>query len=124
MLDFLSTQDIRCVEIGTGGYPGDAHARPADLLADVAQMNRFRQTLAAHQTSVCALSCMGNPLNPDPAIASLHHDQFRASVLLAERPGVSTVSTFAGCRGTPDDGRYPNWVTTRFPGEFAELLDW
>ncbi len=124
VLEFLDTQDIHSVEIGTGGYPGDVHCRPADLLADPAKLDRFRQTVAAHETSICALSCMGNPLHPDPATASLHHAQFRQSVLLAERLGVGTVSTFAGCPGTPDVGKYPNWVTTRFPGEFAELLDW
>jgi len=101
-----------------------AETHPADLLADAAQLARFRQTLGAHETSICALSCMGNPMHPDPAIASLHHAQFRQSVLLAEQLGVNTVATFAGCPGTPDGGTYPNWVTTRFPGEFAQLLDW
>ena len=43
---------------------------------------------------------------------------------LAEKLGVATVVTFAGCPGTPDGSTYPIWVTTTFPSEFAELLDW
>ena len=124
VLDFLATAGIKTVEIGTGGYPGDEHAKPADLLQDADHLARFRQDLSAREVTISAFSCMGNPLHPDPRIAALHHGQFRNSVLLAEKLGVATVVTFAGCPGTPDGSTYPNWVTTTFPSEFAELLDW
>ncbi len=124
VLDFLGTTGIKTVEIGTGGYPGDEHAKPADLLQDAGHRERFQQDLSARDVTISAFSCMGNPLHPDPSIAALHHTQFRNSVLLAEKHGVATVVTFAGCPGTPDGSTYPNWVTTTFPSEFAELLDW
>jgi len=124
VLDFLSTVGISNVEIGTGGYPGDEHAKPSEMLQDAGQLARFREELSSRNVTVSAFSCMGNPLHPDPRIAELHHGQFRNSVLLAEKLGVATVVTFAGCPGTPDGSTYPNWVTATFPGEFAELLDW
>lgn len=124
VLDFLESVNIRTVEIGTGGYPGDVHAKPAELLADAGKLSQFRQELSSRGVTVSAFSCMGNPLHPNPTIAALHHRQFRHSVLLAEKLGVATVVTFAGCPGTPDGSTTPNWVTTSFPSEFADLLDW
>ena len=124
VLDFLGSVNIKTVEIGTGGYPGDAHAKPAELLADAGKLAQFRHDLASRGVTISALSCMGNPLHPNPEIAALHHGQFRDSVLLAEKLGVATVVTFAGCPGTPDGSLTPNWVTTTFPSEFADLLDW
>ena len=124
VLNFLRSAEIKNVEIGTGGYPGDEHAKPADLLQDADQLARFRRDLSSRDVTVSAFSCMGNPLHPNPQIAALHHGQFRNSVPLAEKLGVATVVTFAGCPGTPDGSTYPIWVTTTFPSEFAELLDW
>lgn len=123
-LDFLRSLGITSVEIGTGGYPGDAHCRPGELLADPAALARFQAAFASRGMEICAFSCMGNPLHPRPEIAGLHRRQFHDSVLLAARLGVSQVSTFSGCPGTPDDSRYPNWVTATFPSEFTDLLQW
>jgi sugar phosphate isomerase/epimerase len=30
----------------------------------------------------------------------------------------------SGCPGTPDGGRYPNWVVASWPEDFLELLEW
>ena len=34
------------------------------------------------------------------------------------------VVTFSGCPGDSDDAKHPNWVTTPWPPEFLEVLDW
>ncbi|MGH9146167.1 MAG: sugar phosphate isomerase/epimerase family protein, partial [Vicinamibacterales bacterium] len=46
------------------------------------------------------------------------------TVELAERLEVSVVVTFSGCPGDSDGARHPNWVTTPWPPEFLEVLDW
>ncbi len=41
-LDRVVDAGLDCVEIGTGNYPGDAHCRPAELLADASALAAFR----------------------------------------------------------------------------------
>jgi sugar phosphate isomerase/epimerase len=49
---------------------------------------------------------------------------FRQTVRLAEQLHVPVVVTFSGCPGDADGARHPNWVTTPWPPEFLDVLDW
>ena len=49
---------------------------------------------------------------------------FRQTVCLAERLEVPVVVTFSGCPGDAHDAAHPNWVTTAWPPEMLEVLDW
>src|SRR5207253_11395826 len=61
--------------------------------------------------TISALSCHGNPLDPDPATARGYDQVFHQTVRLAERLEVDVVVTFSGCPGDSDDAKHPNWVT-------------
>lgn len=74
--------------------------------------------------TISALSCHGNPLHPDAAVAAHADDVFRRTVRLAEQLRVPVVVTFSGCPGDRDGARYPNWVTTPWRPEFLDVLDW
>jgi sugar phosphate isomerase/epimerase len=123
-LDYLQSMGLDMVEIGTGGYPNDAHAKPAELLADPAKLAAFKQAVDSRGFQISALSCHGNPLHPQKSIAAAHHEVFRNTVLLAERLGVERVVTFSGCPGDSDQARYPNWVTCPWPDDFSALVKW
>jgi sugar phosphate isomerase/epimerase len=123
-LDRAVEAGLDCVEIGTGSYPGNAHCRPADLLADPAALDRFRTAVTGRGLEISALSCHGNPLHPQAAVARAAHDTFVETVELAEQVGVGTVNLFSGCPGDSDSATYPNWVTCAWPNEYGELLDW
>jgi sugar phosphate isomerase/epimerase len=123
-LDYLQKLDIRMVEIGTGGYVGDAHCKPAELLADGARLDAFSRALESREFQISALSCHGNPLHPQAEIASRHHAQFRDTVLLAEKLGVDRVVTFSGCPGDQEGALHPNWVTCPWPPDFTQIVDW
>jgi sugar phosphate isomerase/epimerase len=71
-----------------------------------------------------ALSCHGNPLNPNSEVATLHDEQFRNTVRLASELGVETVVTFSGCHGDSEHSKRPNWVTCPWPPDFLETLEW
>ena len=115
---------LDCVEIGTGNYPGDAHCRPAELLADAAALKRFRDAVQSRGLEISALSCHGNPLHPQASIAKASHETFVRTVELAGRLGVDRINLFSGCPGDADRATYPNWVTCAWPNEYGELLDW
>jgi len=55
-LDYLRSLGLTMVEIGTGGYPGSAHANAAELLADPAKLQAFRQTVNTRGFQISALS--------------------------------------------------------------------
>ncbi len=123
-LDRAVEAGLDCVEIGTGNYPGDAHCRPAELLADDAALERFRGAVESRGLEISALSCHGNPLHPQTAVARASHETFVRTVELAGRLGVDRINLFSGCPGDSDGATYPNWVTCAWPNEYGELLEW
>ena len=123
-LDRAVDAGLECVEIGTGNYPGDAHCRPAELLADATALSRFRDAISSRGLELSALSCHGNPLHPQVAVARASHETFVATVQLAQRLDVGRVNLFSGCPGDSESARFPNWVTCAWPNEYGELLEW
>ncbi|MDB5075308.1 MAG: xylose isomerase [Chloroflexi bacterium] len=123
-LDYLQSIGIDTIEIGTGGYVGDAHCKPAELLANPDRLQAFRRAIEARGFRISALSCHGNALHPQQDIAGRHHQQFHDTVLLAERLGVDRVVTFSGCPGDQEGAKHPNWVTCPWPTDFTEIVRW
>jgi len=123
-LDMAVKYGLETVEIGTGAYPSDAHAKPKNLLKDAASLKKFMRVLEDRNLTISALSCHGNMLHPSKTIAQEHHDVHRNTVLLAERLEVGRVVNFAGCPGDSESAKYPNWVTCAWPPDFQNVLEW
>ena len=124
MLDTCVAEGIQAVEIGTGNYPGSAHCPVDELLEDEGAARAYLKAITDRGLVLSALSCHGNPLHPQRAVAAEHHEVFRKTVLLAQRLGVERICLFSGCPGDSDEARYPNWVTSAWPPDFPELLEW
>lgn len=112
------------VEIGAGGYPGNAHCDPGRLLGDAGALREFRRKVENSGLMVSALSCHGNPLHPNASVARAHDWDFRDTVRLAAELGVETVVTFSGCPGDSEGSERPNWVVCPWPEDFREILEW
>jgi sugar phosphate isomerase/epimerase len=115
---------VDAVEIATGGYVGNAHIKPHALLEDEPARQTIVEQLGQRNLAIDALSCHGNPLHPQQAIAAEHHAAFQDTVRLAALLQIDTVITFAGCPGDGPDARYPNWVTCPWPTDFQRILEW
>ena len=115
---------VEAAEIGTGGYPNNHHCPLDDLLADSGKMRAWQKKFADHNIQVATLSCHGNPVHPDKAIAQRDWETFQKTVQLAERIGVKVIVGFSGCPGGNPNDTNPNWVTYRWPPEYAAALDW
>jgi len=123
-LDIITDLGVGVVEVGTGGYPGDAHCKPDVLLKkDEKALKRFKSSIEEKNFIISALSCHGNPLHPNPEISGPCHEAFQKTVLLAEKLGLENVNTFSGCPGGSDADRTPNWVTCPWPG-YTSILKW
>jgi sugar phosphate isomerase/epimerase len=123
VIEKIKPLGIRTLELGTGNYVGDPHLK-LDILSHPSQIKEFKQKLADQGMSISALSCHGNPLHPNKAIAKPHVETSRKTILLAEKLGVTRVVEFSGCPGDSDDSKYPNWSPTPWPPEYQEILKW
>ena len=123
-LSILHGMGVTMAEIGCGGYPGKAHCDPKVLLNDDAALAEFKATFEKYDMKISCLSCHGNAVHPDKAIAKAFHDDFVDAVLLAEKLGIDTIVTFSGCPGDHEGAKYPNWVTCPWPEDFLAILEW
>lgn len=126
-LDWITGVGAEAVEIGSGGYVaelGESYCKPSELLQDPAKLQDWKKLVDDHGLEISALSCHGNPLHPDPQVSKLHQEDFRSTVLVAEKIGVRRVVTFSGCPGDSEKSKYPNWVTCPWPPDFLRILEW
>jgi sugar phosphate isomerase/epimerase len=123
-LDYVVDLGLEAVEIGTGGYPGNAYANPSVLLASERRLKAFREAIERRGLVISALSCHGNPLHPHSAMAKADHRVFGQTVELAARLGVKTVVTFSGCPGSDPRARVPGWIVSPWPPEHSKALEW
>jgi sugar phosphate isomerase/epimerase len=123
-LDYVKSAGVEAVEVGTGGYPSNAHCQPEKILENPEEVKKFKDLFASRGLEISALSCHGNALHPNPEIARKHHEELEKTILLAEKLGVQNVITFSGCPGDSEGSKYPNWVTCPWPSDFLEILKW
>ena len=124
VLDLVVDYEMEAVELGTGGFVGNAHCNPDELLSDRSKLQRLREMLSERGLFISALSCHGNPLHPDPQIGPVHTEALRKSVLLAEQLEVTRIIGFAGCPAGCETDTTPNWVHEPWPEWFPEMLRW
>ncbi len=123
-LDYVASKGLKAVEIGTGGYSGNAHCNPVELLENETALKNFKNAVESRGLIISALSCHGNPLHPQKAIAKEFHDTYVKTVELAEKLEIPVVNTFSGCPGDHEDAKYPNWPVAPWPNDYQEILTW
>lgn len=124
MLDYIQASGLKAVEIGTGGYPGDAHCNVDELLASEDKRKKYLEEVQSRGLTISAFSCHGNPLSPDEKFAKESHDIFIKTVKLAEMLNVPVVNTFSGISGDQEGAKFPNWPVTPWPMEYTNLYNW
>ena len=124
LVEKYASLGVEAAEIGTGGYPNNKHCPIDDLLADPVKLRAWQKKFTDRNILIATLSCHGNPVNPDKTIADRDAETFRKTVLLAEKLGVKVIVGFSGCPGGNPTDTNPNWITYRWPPEYAAALDW
>jgi sugar phosphate isomerase/epimerase len=124
LVEKYASLGVEAAEIGTGGYPNNKHCPVNDLLEDPAKLKAWKKKFEDHNIHVATLSCHGNPVSPDRAVAERDQETFRKTVLLAEKLDVKVIVGFSGCPGANPTDTNPNWITYRWPPEYAAAQDW
>lgn len=121
-LDKVKGMGVSAVEIGTGGYPGNAHLNLDHLLENKKAREAYRGEISKRDLRISAFSCHSNPIHPDPLIAKKADDTFRKTIQLAMLMDVPVVNTFSGLPAGSEGDKMPNWVTCPWPPHFLEIL--
>jgi len=124
MLDRVTALGLEVMEIGTGGYPDNKHCPLDELVEDPAKAKAWQKKFTDRNIRVATLSCHGNPIHPDAKHAAKDADTFRKTVRLAEMLDVKVIVGFSGCPGGSPTDTQPNWITYRWPPEYAAAQDW
>lgn len=123
-LKWLSERGVHTLEVGNGGFPGNTHINPDDYLGKPEKIAELKALLEKYGMTIAALSCHGNCVHPDKAVAAKFQSDYEKTVLMAEQLGIDTVVTFSGCPGGSKDDKTPNWVTCPWPEDFGKILDY
>lgn len=124
MLDYVAASGLKSVEIGTGGYPGNAHCQLDELLESEEKRQRYMEAVQSRNLTISAFSCHGNPISPDKKLARESDETLIKSIKLAALMNVPVVNTFSGTAGDHEDAKYPNWPVAPWPNEYADVLKW
>jgi len=124
MLKRVSDAGLDAVEIGTGGYPGNAHCPLDDLLASSEKREAYKSLVESYGLMIGSFSCHGNPLSPDEAMARQSDETLRKTIRLASLLNIPVVNCFSGAAGDHDGAKYPNWPVTPWPEEYQDVKTW
>lgn len=101
---------ITDLEIGTGGYAPPKHCNMPALLGDAGALRAWRAEVEARGLRIGALNAWGNPLHPDPDIATKHDSDLRDTIRLAAAIGVDRIVAMAGCPAAARGDHTPHFA--------------
>jgi sugar phosphate isomerase/epimerase len=112
------------LELGVGGYSPAPHLDLARLLDDRSARDELLRVVAGARCRISALNASGNPLHPDPSVATAHDAALRGAVRLAGQLGVETVVAMSGCPGGPGGGAWPVFAGGAWLPDMEGLWEW
>ncbi|WP_088103254.1 sugar phosphate isomerase/epimerase family protein [Halalkalibacter urbisdiaboli] len=124
MLDTVKNAGVQAVEIGTGGYPGNAHCDIDRLLENEKLREDYLEQVTSRGLEISAFSCHGNPISPDKQFAQVSNEILIKTIKLAKLMNVPVVNCFSGTAGDHEGAKYPNWPVTPWPTEYGDILKW
>lgn len=120
MIDEVAKKGLQTVEIGTGGYPGNAHLDIDKLLASSEARGEYLAKLADKGLEISALSCHNNPISPVKGAAAEADTLLRKTIKLASLLHVPVVNGFSGIAGGNASDTTVNWPVIPWPTEYDE----
>ncbi|MBU5672373.1 sugar phosphate isomerase/epimerase family protein [Paenibacillus brevis] len=120
MIEEVAKKGLQTVEIGTGGYPGNAHLDIDKLLASSEARGEYLAKLADKGLEISALSCHNNPISPAKEVAAEADELLRKTIKLASLLHVPVVNGFSGIAGGNASDTTVNWPVMPWPTEYDD----
>nr|WP_296766451.1 sugar phosphate isomerase/epimerase [Rhodococcus sp. (in: high G+C Gram-positive bacteria)] len=120
-LDLAQSLGLDTVEVATGNWSEAPHVDLPGLVRSAGAREAFAGSIADRGLTLSALNANGNQLHP---VNGTEHDRVvRESITLAGQLGVPTVVLMSGLPGARGE-MTPNWITTSWPPETLDVLDY
>ena len=119
MLDFCVEQKIAAIEIGTGNWSGAPHCDLDLLVSDKTAREKWYDAMREKGLELCALNCSGNPLAYEKDM-----DVTKKTFELAHQLGVKKIVMMSGLPVGCEGDKTPVWITTSWPPETQDILDY
>lgn len=120
MLEEVAKRELQTIEIGTGGFPGNAHCDIDTLLASSEKRTEYLHRLADKNLTISAFSAHNNPLSPDPKEAKIADELLQKTIRLASLMHVPVVNGFSGISGGNATDTSVNWPVLPWPTEYGD----
>lgn len=121
VLDITAELGLDTVEIATGNWSEAPHADLDELVSRKAARDELANKITSRGLTLSALNANGNSLHP---VSGPAHDKVvRDSIRVASELGVPTVVMMSGLPGAKGE-KSPNWITTSWPPETLEILEY
>ena len=111
---------INSLEFACGNWSQAPHLKIDQLITDKQARDTFQNKLSDHGLNISALNCSGNQLAPGQH-GEAHDGVGRKTFQLAELLDIDRIVMMSGLPAAPGD-QHPNWITTAWPAEVAEIL--
>jgi sugar phosphate isomerase/epimerase len=121
-LDLANEVGISCVEFAAGNWSTSPHIDVPALLASRRGRNDFLAAIDSRGLRISALNASGNQLHPRDG--KRNDKMVRDIIALAGEIGVTTIVLMSGLPGGTPTDQMPNWITTSWPPETTEMLDY
>lgn len=120
-LDLASELSLSSVEVATGNWSESPHADLPALRSSALARSEFKDQVLSRGLEISALNANGNQLHP---VSGGQHDQVvRDTIAVAGQLGVPTVVLMSGLPAARGDS-IPNWITSAWPPENLEVLEY
>lgn len=120
MIEVVAKNGLEAVEIGTGGYPGNAHLDIDKLLVSSSERKEYLHRLQDKGLEISAFSCHNNPISPVIKTAQEADKLLRKTIKLAELMNVPVVNGFSGISGGNKSDTQVNWPVLPWPTEYSD----
>ena len=123
MLALAGELGFERLEFACGNWSSSPHIQLDRMLEDEGARRTFLKALEGKAIQISALNCSGNPLHPGER--GKQHDAItRKTMQLASKLGVNRIVMMSGLPGGSPTDATSNWVTTCWPPETQEMLDY
>lgn len=120
-LDLASELELSSVEVATGNWSTSPHADLAELRSSAGARAVFKEKVQSRGLEISALNANGNQLHP---VSGPKHDQvLHDTIVVAGQLEVPTVVLMSGLPAARGDST-PNWITSAWPPENLDVLDY
>jgi sugar phosphate isomerase/epimerase len=122
LLPTVADLGLEALEFACANWSTAPHLNLDQMLESEAARREFMAKVKDHGLEISALNCSGNQLAPGDT-GKRHDEGVRKTFKLASLMGIDRVVMMSGLPGGPGD-RNPNWITTAWPPQATEILNW